>query len=96
MTQKCVKLLKGAEDMGAYRKILLDNDETNQALGVAGREARVRVPGYGGPMKAGAVQIRPLAPGYGVVGKHEARGRVEVPGYGKAPVSGKILRLPNS
>ena len=82
--------------MGYYGRIVLDHDETNEALGVAGREARVRVPGYGGPVKSGVAVARPVAPGYGGFGKHRAKGRVRVPGYGTAPVTFRIVRFPNS
>lgn len=82
--------------MGNYGKITLDNDETNEALGVAGREARVAVAGYGTPVADGVASVRPLAPGYGGSGKHRAKGRVEIPGYGTSPVTVKIVRFPNS
>ena len=82
--------------MGDYRTIVLNNDETNEALGVAGRGARVVVPGYGGPVGAGVVAARPLAPGYGGLGKGRAKGRVTAPGYGTAPGTVEISRFPNS
>ena len=76
---------------------LLHDDETNEALGVAGSEARVAVPGYGGRRdRNGSVAVRPLAPGYGGFGKSRARGRVAVPGFGTAPITVRIGRLPNS
>ena len=83
--------------MGFYRQIVLDDDGTNEALEVAGREARVRVPGYGGgPAKPGVAMVRPVAAGYGGFGKHRAKGRVRVPGYGTAPVTVQVLRFPTS
>ena len=82
--------------MGYYGQIVLDNDETNEALGVAGRAARVSVPGYGGPVKSGVALARAVAPGYGGFGKRRAKGRVKVPGYGTAPVAVRVVRSPNS
>lgn len=82
--------------MSDYRKVLLDDDETNEALSVAGREARVRVPGYGGSVESGVASARPLAPGYSGFGKHRAKGRITIPGYGTAPVTARIVRFPNS
>ena len=82
--------------MGDFKAIVLDNDETNEALGGAGREVRIRVPGYGGPVGRGVMTVRPAAPGYGTFGKNLAKGRVTVPGYGKAPISVRIVGSPNS
>lgn len=82
--------------MSGYGKILLSNDETNEALGVAGREARVEVPGYGGRVGSGVAAVRPLAPGYSGVGKRRAKGRLTVPGYGTSPVTVRISGFPNS
>ena len=82
--------------MGNFRSIVLDNDETNEALGGAGREARVVVPGYGGPVGRGVMAVRPAAPGYGSFGKNLAKGRVAVSGYGTAPVALRISRSFNS
>jgi hypothetical protein len=82
--------------MSDYRKIVLDNDETNEALSVAGQEARIRVTGYGGPVDSGVASARPLAPGYSGFGKHRAKDRVAVPGYGTVPVTARIIRFPNS
>lgn len=82
--------------MSAYRKIVLDRDETNEALGGAGREARIGVSGYGGPVDDGVLAARPVTPGYGSFGKHRARGRVEIPGYGTAPVSVRIVGVLHS
>lgn len=85
--------------MGAvkgHRQIVLDIDETNEALGVAGREARLAIPAYNGPLDPNVVLVRPLAPGYGGTSKHQARGRVTVPGYGTAPITVKVVRFPDS
>ena len=82
--------------MANYRQIVLDYDDTNEALGVAGREARVAVPGYGGSVGSGAVAVRTVAPGYGGFGKNRAKGRVTVPGYGTAPGTARVVRFPNS
>jgi len=82
--------------MGDYKKIVLNNDETNEALGVAGRGAHIRVPGYGSPVETGVLAARPVAPGYGGFGKNRAKGRVMVPGYGTAPMTARIVRFPNS
>ena len=82
--------------MGFYRQIVLDKNETNEALDVAGREARVGVAGYGGPVESGVAAVRPVAPGYGGFGKHRAKGRVTVPGYGTVSVAVRVLRFPNS
>lgn len=78
------------------RQILLHDDETNEALGVAGRKARVAVPGYGGRrVENGGVPVRLLAPGYSGSGKSRARGRIAVAGYGAAPVALQIDQFPN-
>lgn len=82
--------------MRFYGQIVLDKDETTEALEAAGREARVRVTGYGGPVETGVATVRPVAPGYGGGGKRRAKGRVRVPGYGTAPVAVQVLRSPNS
>lgn len=85
--------------MGAvkgHRQIVLNNDEVNKALGVAGREARLAIPAYNGPIDSNVVLVRPMAPGYGGTSKHQARGRVTVPGYGTAPITVKVVRFPNS
>lgn len=82
--------------MDDLRTIVLDNDETNEALGGAGRKVRVGVPGYGGPVGRDIMTVRPVAPGYGNVGKNRAKGRVAVPGYGTAPVDVRIVGFPNS
>jgi len=85
--------------MGAvkgHRQIVLDTDETNEALGVAGREARLAIPAYNGPVDSDVVLVRPVVPGYGATGKHQARGRVMVPGYGTAPITVKVVRFPEA
>lgn len=82
--------------MANYRQILLDYDDTNEALGVAGRGARIAVPGYGGSVESGAVAVRPVAPGYGGFGKNRAKGRGAVSGYGTAHVTARVVRFPNS
>ncbi len=82
--------------MGGFRSIVLDNDETNEALGGAGRKVRLAVPGYGGPVNQDTMAVRPVTPGYGSFGKNRAKGRVTVAGYGTAPISVRIARFPNS
>lgn len=82
--------------MGDFRSIVLDNDETNKALGGAGRKVRVAVAGYGGLVGRETMTVRPTAPGYGRFGKALAKGRVTVPGYGTAPISVRIVGFPNS
>ena len=85
--------------MGAakgHRQIVLDNDEVNEALGVAGREARLAVPAYNGSVDPSVVLVRPVALGYGGTGKHRVRGRVTVPGYGTAPITVKVVRFPEA
>lgn len=85
--------------MGAVkgrRQIVLDNDEINEALGVAGREVRLAIPAYNGPIDPSVVLVRPMALGYGGTSKHQARGRVTVPGYGTAPITVKVVRFPEA
>lgn len=85
--------------MGAvkyHKQIVLDNDETNEALGVAGREARIAQPWYGGTLDPDSVVVRPVVPGYTGPGKHHARGRMTVSGYGTTPITVKILRFPDT
>ncbi|MDP9426977.1 MAG: hypothetical protein M3P37_13355 [Actinomycetota bacterium] len=82
--------------MRDYNKIVLSNDETNEALGVAGREVRIGVPGYGAPVESGVLAARTVAPGYEGFGKNRAKGRVVVPGYGTAPLTVQISRSQNS
>ena len=85
--------------MGNYRQFVLANDDTNEALGVAGRDARVGVPGYGGLGRRDDVAVRPLAPGYSGVPKRRAGARAMVPGYGPygtAPIAVQITRLKSS
>ena len=90
------KRTEGAGLVIADKKIVLDYDETNEALGVAGREARVAVPGCGGSVRSDVVAVRPVAPGYGGFGKRLVKGLVEIPGYGISSVTTRIVRFPNS
>ena len=85
--------------MSIFRQFVLANDDVNEALGVAGREARTEVPGYGGSARRDDVVVRPLAPGYSGFPKRRAKARAMVPGYGPygtAPVTVQITRLQNS
>lgn len=79
-----------------HEKIVLDNNETNEALGVAGREARVEHSWFGGEMAPDTVLVHPIVPGYSGTGKHRANGRMPTPGHGTAPVSVKITRFPET
>lgn len=82
--------------MGDAWQVLLYDDETNEALGVTGREARIVVPGYGGRrVGSGSVPVRPLAPGYSGSGKSRARGRIATPGYGTSPITVQIGQFPS-
>ena len=84
--------------MGYCRQFVLANDDTNEALGVADRDARVEVPGYGGSGRDDVV-VQPLAPGYSGVPKRRAKARAMVPGhgpYGTAPITVQIIRPQNS
>ncbi len=85
--------------MGIFRQFVLANDDINEALGVAGREAWAKVPGYGGPARRDDVVVRPLTPGYSGFPKRRAEARAMVPGYGPygtAPITVRVTQLPNS
>ena len=82
--------------MGDYRNIVLANDDTNETLCVAGREAHIWVSGYGRSVESGVLAARSLAPGYGRFGKSRAKRWVTVPGYATTPITVQIVRFPNS
>ena len=85
--------------MGIFGQFVLADDDTNEALGVAGSEARAVVPGYGGSARRDDVVVRPLAPGYSGFPKRRTRARVIVPGFGPhgtAPIAVHVTPLSDS